>query len=74
MLPEERWDKQWTFVNCYPLSMCKIIPLDISMLKDIIRKDKQRLRKLQQIVAYRILAINVEKIKRLNLLSEPNLR
>lgn len=54
--------------------MSKVVKLDVTALKDIVKNDESKLIKLQKLLSYRVLSINNDSFKRLSLLSEQNLR
>lgn len=71
---EEYYSIQGTNLYGYTLAKCRVYPVDISYLKEILQRDESKRQKLLQVLAFRFLSIFYEQVPKLNLLSEPNLR
>ena len=56
------------------LANCKVIPVDITGLKNILKNDPEKRQLLLKNLAYRFLTIYYEQVPKLNLLSESNMR
>lgn len=65
LLPVKKFDTQMSNIYCYNLTMCKIVTLDVTVLKEILLKDPVKLAKLQSNIAHRLLSLNYENVPRL---------
>lgn len=62
LLPNSENEKQISDAWCHEGSVASVAPLDLNYLKHILIKDKSKLTKLWEVLAYRYIIINIEKL------------